>query len=276
MRILTLVRTVTPALALLFSSAESFAQSSPTADSTHRAPRAVFSKSDLALAAGFVVGAAATMPFDERVATWLQRPSLHQTTALHSTSTRIEDLALPGGYVAGYVLYGLGAVSANEPTLGAGFHTIGAVLVASHVGDAIKALAGRTRPSASADAEHYAFGAGFSNASQYSFPSGHTTVAFAAATAISEELSAHHQASVRVIAPMLYTGATLVGLSRMYNDAHWASDVVAGAAVGTFTARLLVREAYAHPGNIFDAAAVHAVMTVDQRGRALLGWSSGN
>jgi membrane-associated phospholipid phosphatase len=215
------------------------------------------------------------MPFDERVAQWLQRPSLHQMASLHTTSTRIEDLALPGGYVAGYALYGLGAVSANEPTLGAGFHTVGAVLIASHVGDAIKALAGRARPSSGADAEHYAFGAGFANASQYSFPSGHTTVAFAAATAISEELRAHNQASVRMIAPMLYTGATLVGLSRMYNDAHWASDVVAGAAVGTFTARFLVREAYAHPGNVFDAVAVHGVMTVDRNGRTLLGWSSG-
>ena len=264
-------------MALLLSSAAGFAQSVPApADSTHGAPRAVFSRSDLVLAVGLVGGAVAAMPFDERVAQWLQRPSFHQTAALHNTSTRIEDLALPGGYVAGYVLYGLGAVTANEPTLGAGFHTVGAVLVASHVGDAIKAVVGRARPSASPDAEQYAFGAGFANSAQYSFPSGHTTVAFAAATAISEELSAHNQASVRVIAPLLYTGATLVGLSRMYNDAHWASDVVAGAAVGTFTARLLVREAYAHPGNIFDAAAVHAIMTVDRNGRALLGFSSGN
>jgi len=36
----------------------------------------------------------------------------------------------------------------------------------------------------------------------------------------------------------------------------------------------VVREAYAHPGNIFDAAAVHAVITADRNGRALLGWSS--
>lgn len=228
------------------------------------------------LAEGFVAGAAIAMPFDERLAHWLQRPSLHQDPSVHTASTGVEDLALPGAYFVGYGLYGLGAVAANEPTLAAGFHTAGSVIVASHVGDAIKALVGRTRPSASADAQQFAFGAGFSNASQYSFPSGHTTVAFAAATAISEELSKHGSTSVRYVAPVLYTAATLVGVSRMYNDAHWASDVIAGAFVGTFTARLLVREAYAHPHNIFDAAAVHAVITADRDGRALIGWSSSN
>ena len=32
---------------------------------------------------------------------------------------------------------------------------------------------------------------------------------------------------------MLYAGAGLVGLARMYDDKHWASDVVLGAGIGT-------------------------------------------
>lgn len=262
---------------LCFATSAVQAQHVTTVDDSARVvSTAVFTRSDLGLAAGFVTAAAAAMPFDERLARWFQRPGLHQTASVHDASTRVEDLALPGSYLVGYGLYGLGALTANEPTLGAGFHTAASVIVASHVGDAIKALVGRSRPSVSADAQQYAFGAGYSNAAQYSFPSGHTTVAFAAATAISEELSEHGSPSVRFVAPVLYTSAALVGLSRMYNDAHWASDVIAGAFVGTFTARLLVREAYAHPHNIFDAAAVHAVITADRDGRALIGWSSSN
>ena len=48
---------------------------------------------------------------------------------------------------------------------------------------------------------------------------------------------------------MLYSGAALVGLSRMYNDKHWASDVVAAAAIGTLTGRTLVRYTHTRPAS---------------------------
>ena len=38
-----------------------------------------------------------------------------------------------------------------------------------------------------------------------------------------------------LVAPVMFGGASLVGVSRMYHDKHWASDVVLGAAVGTFS-----------------------------------------
>ena len=51
------------------------------------------------------------------------------------------------------------------------------------------------------------------------------------------------------VAPCMYGGATLVGLSRMYHNKHWASDVVLGAAVGTFSGLKVVRYSHAHPDN---------------------------
>jgi membrane-associated phospholipid phosphatase len=36
-----------------------------------------------------------------------------------------------------------------------------------------------------------------------------------------------------------YSIATLVGLSRIYDNAHWASDVMAGAAVGFLSAKAM-------------------------------------
>jgi membrane-associated phospholipid phosphatase len=50
----------------------------------------------------------------------------------------------------------------------------------------------------------------------------------------------------------MYGGATLVGLSRMYNNAHWASDVVLGAAIGTFSGIKVVRYSHGHSNNLVD------------------------
>jgi hypothetical protein len=35
------------------------------------------------------------------------------------------------------------------------------------------------------------------------------------------------------IAPLLYGGATLAGMSRIYQDEHWASDVATSVLIGT-------------------------------------------
>ena len=63
-----------------------------------------------------------------------------------------------------------------------------------------------------------------------SFPSGHAAVAFALATAINRESS--WQGTPWITYPL----AALVGWSRVHDQQHWASDVVAGAALGTWTA----------------------------------------
>jgi len=67
------------------------------------------------------------------------------------------------------------------------------------------------------------------------FPSGHTTVAFAAATVFAMEYK--DRPLVRIIA---YSAATLIGLSRITENKHWTTDVVAGAALGYFTGRHVV------------------------------------
>ena len=58
-----------------------------------------------------------------------------------------------------------------------------------------------------------------------SFPSGHTLAAFCAATVMSERGN-------RTGNVLLFSSATLVGLSRLHLRAHHASDVVGGAMIG--------------------------------------------
>ncbi len=62
-----------------------------------------------------------------------------------------------------------------------------------------------------------------------SFPSGHTTTAFAVASVL-----AHGYKNKIWVGLTSYTVATLVGLSRIHDGEHWATDVLAGAALGTF------------------------------------------
>jgi hypothetical protein len=44
----------------------------------------------------------------------------------------------------------------------------------------------------------------------------------------------------------------LIAASGMYNNKHWASDVVMGAAIGTFAGTKVVRYHHSHPGNRID------------------------
>ncbi len=73
-------------------------------------------------------------------------------------------------------------------------------------------------------------------ASSYtSFPSGHTTLAFAAATVFAMEY--HDRPLVPIIS---YSAASLIGLSRITENKHWASDVFVGAALGYLCGKQVV------------------------------------
>lgn len=123
-----------------------------------------------------------------------------------------------------------GTLGDNEKALQVAQDGLAASIIASGiVTPAIKYTVGRSRPSQS-DAV-YRFRP-FSGAA--SFPSGHTTQAFAVASVI----SAHYDETW--IKYTSYSVAGLAGLARSYHQAHFASDVVAGALVGTLVGQSVV------------------------------------
>jgi len=123
--------------------------------------------------------------------------------------------------------YAGGRVFAH-PRLSAASVRIGAsVAVAGTVAAALKIGVGRVRPrDVAQETDHFQ---PFSR--NHSFPSGHATLAFAGAAALDQETTAGW------VPWVAYPVAALVGWSRVQDDEHWASDVVAGAALGFWTAR---------------------------------------
>jgi hypothetical protein len=93
----------------------------------------------------------------------------------------------------------------------------------------IKYTVGRARPGSNLGAYHFS---PFSGSD--SFPSGHTTEAFTLATVIAE-----HYHSIWIDLGC-YGIASAVGYARLDLNYHWASDVLAGAAIGTFVGHLVV------------------------------------
>jgi membrane-associated phospholipid phosphatase len=88
-----------------------------------------------------------------------------------------------------------------------------------------------------------------------SFCSGHTTEAFVLASVISE-----HYPHVWVQLST-YTLASMVGYARLNNNRHWSSDVLAGAAVGTFVGKTIVQFNQKH-----RQASIEPILTPDMRG----------
>ncbi len=145
-----------------------------------------------------------------------------------------------------------GKIVGSERVADVGLHALASLLLSNAVTWGLKRVAGRSRPyvvqggaSELGDGFHdpYAwklFG-GRDDASKRSYPSNHATTAFTLAGVLSEEFGG----PVPYIA---YPVATAVAWSRVYHDAHWASDVAIGALVGIFSARLVVRLSHRQGG----------------------------
>ena len=72
------------------------------------------------------------------------------------------------------------------------------------------------------------------NSAHNSFPSGHTATVFTGVEMLYQEYK-HSEPWVGITG---YVVATGVGLLRIYNNRHWASDVVAGAGIGILSTKL--------------------------------------
>lgn len=101
------------------------------------------------------------------------------------------------------------------------------IVISQVISFATKAIVNRERP-----AEHDPTLIALRNAKSGSFPSGHTSIAFATATSL-----AFISHKWYIIVPA-FGWASLVGYSRLYLGVHYPTDVIAGAILGSGSAWL--------------------------------------
>jgi membrane-associated phospholipid phosphatase len=192
---------------------------------------------------GALVGAAGISLLDNHLAHETQKFRAWSGSRMEHASVLTSAIGGTGPIALGATLFAAGALAGNGNMRGMGRDVTQSVLASGVITLALKGVIGRARPlRAPEDPDQYKPGRGFLTSSLASFPSGHTSAAFAAATVLSTELSRLHPSKRRWFMAAGYGAATLVGLSRMYVNAHWASDVVAGAALGTLSGmRIAIR-----------------------------------
>ena len=110
--------------------------------------------------------------------------------------------------------YAIGQFSRQRKVAMVGADLIQSQIIAQSITAGIKMAVGRTRP----------------DGTQYSFPSGHSSVTFATATVLQRDLG------WKVGVPA-YGLATYVAASRIQDKRHFLSDVTVGAAIGIIAGR---------------------------------------
>jgi hypothetical protein len=190
------------------------------------APR-TWNRNQWALAGLSLATVGALMHYDQRIATEIQRHRNGSTDSFARAVTpfgggRAEQLAV--------AMVVLGAATHHNDLRDTGRDAFEAELIAGGLITPLQKRGfGRARPNQDTHVPHD-FDPG---TAQESFPSGHATNAFALASVV----AAHSNGWL--IPTLAYSVASGVAASRLNDNVHWASDVVAGALIGASTGRFI-------------------------------------
>jgi membrane-associated phospholipid phosphatase len=153
--------------------------------------------------------------------------NLNRNQSFDPTFKFISNSATPISIATPILIYSAGLIHKNANLKKQGIFIGETFLVSAFIATAMKQTIRRERPFTT-----YPELDKQSDGGSYSFPSGHTSTAFATATSLSIAFPKWY-----VIAPS-FVWASAVGYSRMDLGVHYPSDVLAGAIVGSGSAYL--------------------------------------
>jgi membrane-associated phospholipid phosphatase len=233
----------------------------------------LFRGRDAIAALGVVAVAASLISVDASIARGFQRSSVQTNQGLKGASNVFNTIGFPGSVIVSAATYFIGLGEHSRPVAMFGMHSGEAIVLGGVLAEGLQMTIGRARPSHDiTNPRDFRFAKGFSDDDYTSLPSAHVTVAFAAATAATIETRRSWPGATKYVIPIAYGAAALAGASRMYKNKHWASDVVAGGGLGTYSAVLFDRYNRGHPDNIFERVFLPKSVLPESRGVALV-WS---
>lgn len=204
-----------------------------------RAP-AAWDGSDWRRAAGAGGSLGALFLADESIDSFARRQRSRFTDRVSGATTWIGG---GKGFDVPFVLIGEGLVFSDANTRDMGRDALEACLFSEYLTKGLKNAIGRERPFETNGETTFR-----PLSTHDSFPSAHTTQAFAIASVVAMRSEGW------LVPTLAYTAATVVAFDRVNVRVHFASDVFAGALVGTVTGRFLVarhrRQDAQRPGRV--------------------------
>jgi membrane-associated phospholipid phosphatase len=240
----------------------------------HPRDSSFFQPPDKVIAAA-AIGATATLAaFDERIARWTRKPNVQGDSGRHdlfSAATVINEQPLG---IAAVATFAIGRVAGWRTVADVGLHWTESLLATQGIASALRVATSRGRPRAYPD-DAFIFkpGSGIRNFDHRAWPSLHAAVAFATAATLSEEIELRNPRAARIATPLLYTAAAIPGFTRLYLDQHWASDVIAGTALGAYMGVRVTRYLHGRRTRL-DRWLLGNALVVPATDGARLGWST--
>jgi membrane-associated phospholipid phosphatase len=235
------------------------------AQSTAPAPPSavLLSGHDLALIGGATIGTAAISLIDGRVANTLGDSAFHaRHPGLTSAAKRASVVTETVLMATGGLVYGLARIQKDDGTADVAAHATISVASAALAIQVVRGALGRARPHVNntqgetrhSDPYDFQLLHGFTSFDYRAFPSMHAMASFAVASALAQEMRRRDTPDRKAIAPVLYVGAAMPALARMYLDEHWSSDIAMGVFLGVFAGQKVVMYSHDHPDNRIDHA----------------------
>lgn len=179
-----------------------------------------------------VVTTALIMPADHGIKTAVMRDRSYENKGLMRFGTIYGD-ATPS-LILGAGLLAHGLIAGDSYTKQFGFELVQSIAYTGAVILVLKSAIGRQRPGYTNEQFNFSPFA-LSKGDEYqSCPSGHSSIAFAVSTVFASKVKSGW------LKALCYTPAVITAVSRVYNNRHWASDVVLGAFIGHFIGQFVV------------------------------------